>query len=134
MPKLNPYLMLNGNSKEALQFYQSCLGGELQLMTYGDTQGEGCPLGMKDQLIHGALKSGDFMLMATDTVPEMKSTFGQSVQLSLSCTSVEEIERLYSALSEGGQQLYPLHDAFWGAKFGALVDKFGIYWMLDCPK
>ena len=132
MAKLTPYLFFDGNCREALSFYASCLGGEPQLMTYGDTQGEGCPVGMRDQIIHGSLTSGELFLMASDSAGEPLRV-GSNVQLSLQC-GVGEIDELFRALSAGGKVTMEPHDAFWGDRFGVLVDRFGVSWMLNARK
>ena len=136
MSSLTPYIFLDGNCAEAMRFYEKCLGGNLHILTYGETQGDACPAGAKDRVIHAALKTADFMLMASDTpgTPEHKVTPGSNVQLALNCNSLSEIEKTFKALSEKGKVVAPLHDAFWGAKFGMLIDRYGFYWMLTFEK
>ena len=57
---------------------------------------------------------------------------GTNVHLNIDCESVEEIDRLFGALSAGGTVTMPLQDTFWGARFGLLNDKFGVQWMFNC--
>lgn len=133
MASLTPYLFFNGNCREALKFYERCFGGKLELMTYGDAQGSGCPLGLKDNIMHGALTSKQLLLMASDRA-DATPTPGDNVSLSLNCDSLSEIEELFKALSDGGKVGMPLHDAFWGDRFGTLTDRFGINWMLNSKK
>ncbi len=126
-----PYLFFNGSCREAMGLYQKILGGELEAVTYGDAQGAGCPPGAEKRIIHAALKKGGFLLMASDT-PAEPLEVGDNIQLSLSCESLEKIEPLFKALSQGGEVKMELHDAFWGARFGMLTDRYGIHWMLSC--
>lgn len=81
--------------------------------------------------MHAALAKGPAMiLMASDTAPgELHS--GNNFWLNIQCDSLDEIERLFGALGEGGTVKMPLHDAFWGARFGMLTDRFGINWMFN---
>ena len=72
------------------------------------------------------------MLMASDTMPGMPYTQGNNVYVNVDCESVAEIERIFAAMSEGGKVTMPLADQFWGARFGMLVDKFGLHWMFNC--
>lgn len=132
MNSVTPYLFFVGKCREALNFYKKVFGGELTLMTYGEAQGDACPKGAKDRIIHGALKNQNMMLMASDT-PDDDLKAGNSVQLSLACESVEQLESIYKALAENGESLYPPHDAFWGDRFGMCIDRFGMYWMLNSP-
>src|SRR4051812_38185489 len=112
MRMLTPYLFFNGNCREAMTFYKSSLGGELQVMTYADAQGAECPEALKDKVMHSHLRSGDALLMASDVSPNEKVMTGTNVHMSASCSSIEEIENLYKVLSAGGKALMPLHDAF----------------------
>jgi PhnB protein len=131
MATLTPYLYFDGNCRDAMNFYQRCFGGKLEVMTYGDTQGEGCPLAARDKVMHAALTSDALLLMASDD-PEGKVQAGSNVHISVNCNSLGEIEELFTALSQQGNATTPLHDAFWGDRFGTLTDQFGFLWMLNC--
>ena len=133
MANLTPYLFFNGNCRDAMKFYESCFGGKLELMTYGDAKGPGCPLAEKDKIMHGALMAKDLLLMASDRA-DKAPTPGDNISLSLNCENLPEIERLFNALGDRGQVGLPLHDAFWGDRFGVVVDRFGINWMLNCKR
>lgn len=125
---VTPYLMLNGKAKEVMTFYQQAIGGELQIRTFGEAQGPGCPLAVRDQVMHATLKYGDFVLMASDGNPEMPAQPGSNVQLAIGAPDAE-VERLFGALSVGGHVIHPLFDAPWGGKFGVLTDRYGFHWM-----
>jgi PhnB protein len=122
--------MLMGKAKDAMQFYQKAIGGELQMVTFGQMDSS-CPAGIKDQIMHASLKFGDFVLMGSDGNPEepedAKRT-GGAVQLSIGAPDAE-ITRLFGALSQGGQIIHNLFDAPWGGKFGVLIDRYGFQWM-----
>ncbi len=130
---LNPYLNFpDAHAREAMEFYQSVLGGELNVMTFGDMGNEG-PLAT--QVMHGQLVTPDgITLMGADSPPEMvQVSFGDSVSVSLS-GGPEDGERLrgwFAGLSEGGQVRQPLEAAPWGDEFGMFVDRFGISWLVN---
>jgi PhnB protein len=130
---LNPYLgFADGKAREAMEFYQSILGGELSVMTFGDMGAEG-PLA--DQVMHGQLDApGGLVLMGADAPPEtVQVSLGDNVSVSLS-GGPEDAERLrgwFSALSEGGDVRRPLRAAPWGDEFGMLTDRFGIHWLVN---
>ena len=135
MLKINSYLTFNGKCKEAMLFYQSCLGGELSMQTIGETPvANHMPDKMKDCILHSTLIQKDFILMASDIVADVGLIKGNSVSLSLSCSSEEEITKLYNSLSQGGNADHPLENSFWGALFGDLTDKFGNHWLLNFDK
>lgn len=135
MKAMTPYLFFNGNCREAISFYQSCFGGNLEIMTNADAPKNACPEGMKlvpEQIMHACLTNGDFILMASDN-PMDKPKQGDNLSLSINCTSVDQTQKLFNDLAAGGKITMPLADTFWGAHFGMLVDKYGFQWMLNCP-
>lgn len=133
MKPLIPYLFFNGNCREAMNFYQQCFGGELEIMTYGDApQQNNHPAGPENEIIHSFLKNDHFTLMASDW-PNQGAKLGDNVQLNISCESLAEIEELFKKLTNGGKIIQSLSDTFWGARFGMLIDQFGIHWMLNYP-
>jgi PhnB protein len=135
MAQANPYINFNGNCKEAMNFYKECIGGELTLMPVAGTPIEAqCPPAMADQIAHASLIKNGFVLMATDMVRPEGYKPGNNMAVSVNCESEEEINAMYSRLSEGGSVIESLKEQFWGAKFGAIVDKFGICWMFNYDK
>lgn len=133
MSQIHPYLTFEGNCREAMTFYQECLGGELQLMTFEGTPGADQMPDEKLQLImHADIRNDMLVLMASDNSgvgPELVN--GNTFNLSLNCDTEEEAENYFEALSEGGHTIMPLAVQFWNAKFGILVDKFGFNWMVN---
>ena len=130
---INAYLNFDGNCREAMTFYAKCLGGDLQLMTFGDAPMESSP-GLKDKIMHAKVSKGPHVLMASDPDPRTAVQPGNNFSICIQCESLEEIESLYSAFSEKGTQTMPLQDTFWGARFGTLTDQFGINWMFNLEK
>jgi PhnB protein len=132
---INPYLNFNGNCEEAFKFYKSVFGGELQnLQRFKETPSEShLPPNEGEWLIHVALPVGkDTMLMGSDSPSAMgKITNGNNFHISIQTNTDEETDRIFNGLSADGQITLPLHQAFWGARFGMLVDKFGVQWMLN---
>ena len=61
---------------------------------------------------------------------------GNNFSISINADSKAEADKLFSAVSAGGNITMPLADTFWGSYFGMCVDKFGIAWMMsyDEPK
>lgn len=130
MSLINVYLKFNGNCTEAMSFYKSCLGGELYTQKYSEVgMGDGTPE-RDNRVIHSSLTNGTMILLAADA-EEGERVVGNGMSISLNLNSAEEIKDAYEKLSEGGQQTYPLADAFWGATFGQLIDKYGNEWMLN---
>lgn len=133
MKGLHAYLNFDGNCREAMKFYEKCLGGELQLMPFSEMQGD-YPREAKDRIMHAKLSQGPHVLMASDTMPGMPFQQGSNFSICIQCESADEIERYFKALSQSGAVSMPLQDTFWGARFGMLKDQFGIHWMLNYEK
>jgi PhnB protein len=128
MKAFQPYLNFDGKTKDAMTFYQKALGGNLEIQTNQDVGAPGTP----DRVIHARLTSGNAVLMASDSQEGVPLNQGNDVWINVDCDSVEEIERIFPAMAEGGKILMPLADQFWGARFGMLADKFGKNWMFNC--
>ena len=131
MKAFQPYLNFDGNTRDAMTFYQTCTDGELTVQTFGDVKAPGPP-GSENRVMHARLAKGSAVLMASDTMPGMPFTPGNNIWVNIDCESVAEIEQLFAAFSAGGKVIMPLADQFWGARFGMLTDKFGINWMFNC--
>ncbi len=135
MKEINNYLIFDGNCREAMKFYEKCLGAELQLIPFSEMPGD-APAEAKDRIMHARLAKGPAVLMASDTMPGHAFQQGNNFSVSVQCESVQEIDSLFTALAQKGNVTMPLQHTFWAARFGMLTDQFGINWMfnLDEPK
>ena len=130
MAILNPYLNFDGNTRAAMEFYQSVFGGELNVMAFGDmgmTEHEGQPL-PADGVMHAQLTSdAGFTLMAADSPGEHTP----NGHISLSGDEDALLRGYWDKLSDGGHVDVPLEVAPWGDAFGQVKDKFGINWLVN---
>ena len=81
----------------------------------------------KDKVLHARISIGDGELMAAD-IPNAEPM--RSAYLTLRLNSDGEAERVFSALSDGGQVLMPIQETFFASRFGQVRDRFGINWMI----
>jgi len=133
MKPVTPYLTFYGNGKEAAAFYEKALGLENRgMQTYGESDFPSPPEAA-DFLIHCHLSNGSFSIMLADSANPGESGT-TNVSLVIDCESEEEINRLYSALQEGGTAVMELQDTFWGAKYAKVRDPFGYTWDLNFEK
>ncbi|MEO8664503.1 MAG: VOC family protein [Ignavibacteria bacterium] len=135
MTSINPYLIFNGNTEEAFNFYKSVFGGEFtMIMRYKDMPAE-VPKGdaNENDIMHVSLPIGkNTILMGSDSHdPKHKTTAGTNFNISVNADSEKDADKIYKGLSEGGKATMPMAKAFWGAYFGMLMDKFGIQWMVS---
>ena len=132
--KLVPYLGFNGNCEEAINFYNDVFNGEItQLGRYGESPMETADE-LKDKIMHARLQFGDTLIMFSDMMGKHEAQAGNMISLSIDCDSTDQLEKVFSGMSQGGKVTMPLQDQFWGARFGMLTDKYGIHWMFNCEK
>lgn len=135
MAQIISHLTFNGNCREAMTFYKKCFGGTLTFQTVGESPVSAkIPKRMKGCILQAILKKGGLALTGSDMVGEEGLLKGNSVSLSLTCSSEDEINNYYAKLSKGGSTDHPLEDTFWGARSGELTDKFGNHWLLSFDK
>lgn len=132
MKSLTPYLIFNGNAREAMQFYAEALGGDLHI-----SNAEEMPNSSPEhagKVLHASIHSNTINLMASDNMASAPSQPGNNVWLTIDCSTADEQARLFDTLSTGGTITMPLQDTFWGAHFGMFIDRFGHHWMLNLDK
>lgn len=134
--KTTPYLVFQGDAREALTFYADVLGGKAEIMPYSEMPGDmKMPDEMADAVMHGSVRVDDNpVVMATDSVGGMgpKFTYGDSFFVCCSFGKDEDkADKIFDALCDGGKVIRKFEKQFWGDKLGMCVDKFGVYWMID---
>ena len=135
--KLNPYLYFDGTCEEAFNFYKSVFGGEFagnKIMRYSDMpteEGHEIPESVGNRVAHVSLPVGSEILMGSDSAPELGSKFtsGNNNYICISPDSKEEADRIFNALSEGGNVEMTMNQEFYGYS-GSFIDRFGTPWMI----
>ena len=117
--QLNPYIHLPGTAAQAIALYERKLGATVEMrLPYQDRP---------DRILHAQLRIGPHVLMLNDS----ESAHNHVV---LDMDDVADSSARFDALASGGKVEMPLHDAFYGARMGALVDAFGVPWMFNINK
>jgi PhnB protein len=127
--KLYTYLNYGGNCQEAFRFYEQHLGGKIiMMMTHGQgPNSKDAPPNWENAILHARMNIGETELMGAD-IPSYQPM--RSAYLSLIVGSTDEAERVYSALSEGGEIFMPMQETFFAFRFAQLRDRFGTSWMI----
>ena len=125
---LNPYLSFRDNAREAMEFYQSVFGGDLQLMTFDNMPG--ADPSEHHKVMHGQLTTQAGVLMGADTPAGMEHTPG-GPPICLSGTDEDVLRGWWDALSSSGTVTYDLQPAPWGDSYGTCTDRFGVDWMFN---
>jgi PhnB protein len=134
-PYIQPYLFFGGRCEEALDFYKSAIGAEVQmLMRYSDSPDPMppgmLPAGYENKVMHASFKIGSTVLMASDGCGGEESKGFRGFSLSLALGTEAETDLAFNALAVGGEVTMPLAKTFWSPRFGMLQDKFGMGWMV----
>jgi len=143
MAQVSTYLNFSNQTEEAFNFYKSVFNTEFMgsIARFGDippTENMP-PLAEADKnlVMNVAMPIlGGHILMGTDAPESMgfRLTKGNNVYITLHPDTREETEKLFKALSAGGQVEQELQDMFWGDYYGSCQDKFGVKWMFNCDQ
>ncbi|HLX92814.1 MAG TPA: VOC family protein [Puia sp.] len=130
MTQVNAYLSFDGNCRQVMTYYATCLEAEISLQTVGESPIAGqMPPAMKDQIMHSSIsRNGKQLFMGSDMHRDKLIT-GNNTTLCVECESVEQATLFFKNLSKDGKVIDPLQKAFWGDTFGVLNDKYGRQWM-----
>ena len=137
MATTNTYLNFNGNCEEAFNFYKTVFGGAFAYLgRFGEiteTEEYKVPEADKNKVMHVSLPIGKSVLMGSDNSEAYEKSFvkGNNFSISISAESKQEADKIFTALSHGGQVTMAMNNTFWGDYFGMLVDQFGIHWMMS---
>jgi PhnB protein len=132
--KVQSYINFDGRCEEALEFYKSAVGAQVQpLRRFSDAppcpEGGCFAPGAENKVMHAAFSIGETEILASDGRNLGQPEF-RGISLSLFANDKPEAERLFSALADGGQIQMPLTETFFSPAFGMLADRFGVEWMI----
>ena len=133
--QLSPYIFFYGRCEEALDFYKNALGGTYEMQRNSDTpMADQTPPEMRNKIMHATFTAPGITFMASDG-REVKTVDPDAGNISLALTATDSAQgdKIFKALADGGNVTMPLEAAFWGGRFGILVDRFGNEWMISSP-
>lgn len=143
MASTSTYLNFDGTTEAAFRFYARVFETEIigEPMRMRDVPPmEGMPKTPEDQLdrimhVHMRILGGHVIMGTdvTDAAP-FELNVGNNIALNLQPDTRVEADRLFEALSTEGHVTVPMQDMFWGDYFGAVVDQFGVRWMINCDE
>jgi PhnB protein len=130
--QLNAYLSFNGDCEEAFTFYAECLDGKLgEIFRYAGTpMANDVPPDWQNKVMHTSLTIGEHVLMGGDIPPERYEK-PKGFSLSLHMKDPAQADRVFGLLAENGTVMVPLGKTFWAERFGMVVDRFGIPWLIN---
>lgn len=133
--QMHPYLSFQGNCEAAFQFYAQSLGGKLgSIFRYAGTPlAEQVPADWQEKIMHGSVTVGGQVLMGADVAPGSYEE-PKGFSLSLQIQGAAEAERVFHALAQNGRVVLPLEKTFWAVRFGMVVDRFGVPWLINAEE
>jgi PhnB protein len=131
--QVTTYLSFSGECEAAFKLYEECLGGKLgEIFRYAGTPlADQVPADWQNKVMHGSLAIGEHVLMGGDVAPDRYEK-PKGFSLSLQITSTTQAERIFQRLAKDGTVVMPLEKTFWADRFGMIVDRFGIPWLINC--
>jgi PhnB protein len=131
--QLEPYLFFDGRCEEAIEFYKTALGAEVNmLMRFKDNpqpQAGSCGPSDGNKIMHASLRIGDSNVMASDGQCQGKMKF-DGFAISIAVKDDARAQKVFNALAEGGKINMPLGKTFFSSSFGMVADRFGVHWMV----
>jgi PhnB protein len=128
--KLIPYLVMDGNAKEAIEFYEKALNAEILFtQSFGEMPENPefpLPEEAKGRISHATIKVGETELMLSDTFPGQPHQSGNQVTICITTDDEEKSRQMFEALKQDGQVTMPLQETFFSPAYGTLIDKFGV--------
>jgi PhnB protein len=132
--QIQPYLFFNGHCDEAIEFYRQALGAEVEMVLRMKEGPDGppsdLPPGWENKVMHASIRVQGNSIMMSDAMSQEAPRF-EGFSLSLNVPDAATAERLFAALSKGGQVTQPLTETFFSPRFGMLSDRFGVHWMVN---
>jgi PhnB protein len=124
--------MFNGQCRVAFERYHQLLGGELSMLTFGES-----PMATEieprwhDRIVHVTLQTGNFDLAGADVLPQDYAA-PQGFSILLTFEDLAKAEQVFGELAIDGEIKLPFQQTFWSSGFGVLTDRFGIPWEVSC--
>jgi PhnB protein len=135
---VEPYLFFEGRCEEALEYYKTAIGAQVEsVMRYSEspdpTPPGMLPPGSENKVMHASFKLGETLVMASDGGCSGTAKI-EGFSLALTVDKAEDVDRFFNALSQGGSVQMPVGETFFAHRFGMCQDKFGVQWMIILPK
>ncbi len=134
LTNIAPYINFNGQASDAIEFYRHALGAEVEEITrWGDLPPE---VGSFDgdaakRVMYSRISIAGQPICLSDVPTEMTVDLGSAHNVLLNFDNPDDLGRCFATLSDGGNVVMPVEHTFWNAKFGKVIDRFGVAWMLN---
>lgn len=132
--QIEPYLFFGGRCEEAIEFYRTALGAQVEMVMRFRESPEpmppgSLPEGFENKIMHASLRIGSSRVMVSDG--NASGTKFAGFSLSIAVPSEAQADEVFAALAKEGNVGMPLAKTFWAPKFGMVTDCFGVGWMVS---
>lgn len=132
--RLIPYLVMDGNAKEAIQFYEKALDAQVLFsQSFGEMPENPefpLPEEAKDLVSHATIRVGETEMMFSDNFPGQAHQSGTQVTICISTDDAEKAHKFFNALKDGGKVEMPIQETFFSPAYGSVIDKFGVFFQI----
>jgi len=129
---LNPYLIFDGNAREAALYYAQVFGlEEPQIMTYGSVHAEGLPPDAENLVMHTSLDIAGGKLMISDNYPDSPYQQGNNFTVAYVSNDEAAIRSAFEKLKDGSTVKMELQETPWSKCYGSVIDRFNIEWQFS---
>ncbi|AZU62258.1 VOC family protein [Neobacillus mesonae] len=132
--RLVPYLVMDGNANEAIEFYEKALDAQVLFkQTFGEMPENPeypLPENTKNLISHATIKVGETELMFSDAFPGQAHQIGTNVTICISTDDAEKAQKYFDGLQDGGRVEMPLQETFFSPAYGSVIDKFGVFFQI----
>lgn len=132
--KLIPYVTLNGNAAQAVEFYAKVFGAaNKRILHFGEMPNPPFPMpeGARNLVLHAEIDIDGGSLYLSDTFPGNPFVLGNQLAVAVLFKDEERLRAIYEGLADGGDVLMELQQTFWSPAFARVRDKFGVEWQLS---
>jgi PhnB protein len=128
---VQPYLFFDGKCEEAMEFYKTALGAQVEMLMHFKDSPDTSNLtpGTEGKVMHAAFRIGETQVLASDGHCAGTPSF-QGFGLTLNAKDDAEAEKMFTAVGKGGTVMQPLTKTFFASKFGMVTDRFGVMWLV----
>ncbi|HMJ41627.1 MAG TPA: VOC family protein [Pseudolabrys sp.] len=128
--QVQSYLFMDGRGDDAIEFYKKALGASVNtLMRFKEMPDGKCAAGSEDKIMHADISIGETHVLLSDGENKGQPNF-QGFGLAVTTKTEAEANAAFDALAAGGKVTMPQSKTFFSPRFGMLVDKFGVHWMI----
>ncbi|MDY6232007.1 VOC family protein [Peptostreptococcus anaerobius] len=130
--EISPYIVLNGNGRDAVEYYKDVLDAEVRALTFWKDFVPNCPLELEQRVINAQLYINGMRIQISDNSPEFEYKYGENVTIALISDDVDTSKKYFNNLKKDAKEVVmDLQETPWSPAYGNIVDKFGVIWQIN---